>query len=482
VEENLEQPLSQQLQTQQQADDKIPHSINKSRLILLIIFILLIVGCGLFFWQKSLTKNNTHQNQRDVQVYSSKEECERKTECNECNFEQCDYVPSNKTYEEVCGNFQKGWGCTERKTANLTPTSDSTVNWKIYTNTKDGYSIKYPSSLFIITNDPDYPWAVLISNTQNNVENSGICRDACIRFFLSFSNKKIPDSIYYVPQGSDVNPTQKVFSVNGYSGIRATSYPSSGSTDVVFLRNPKGGYIDLEMNYPEAKTAEDKNIFDQMLSTFKFTDQNITPVSSNGIISGKYCYFDFHNYLDKENIAKAYFDFCEENIPQIAGKLGVEMDGRRVNLKYDGSISAYAQVDGDSIVFKNWVKDTGFLLHEGVHFVQNYENKASGREWVTEGLADMVRFELTKVSDEPGWAIGCRTGEGYTFGYGCAAAFFIWTGNYCGKNDIQIPLNKMILDGTDTNVTFNNLCGKNIDELWGIYKATNPLERIYPQT
>jgi hypothetical protein len=203
-------------------------------------------------------------------------------------------------------------------------------------------------------------------------------------------------------------------------------------------------------------------------------------VSKNGIISGKYCDFDYGNYLNKKSDAEIFFNFCEKNIPKIANELDVSMNGRKVTLTF--SETGFAQTSSDTISFlKTWnPKQPGFLLHEGTHFIQNYGNKARNRGWVTEGLADLVRFKLTKTSDEPGWAIGCIGDQTYKFGYGCTAAFFLWMENYCGHSNIQVALNRMILDGSDTNITLNNLCGKNIDELWNIYKATDPPERIYP--
>lgn len=42
-------------------------------------------------------------------VYTSKEECE-KASGQKCRFQMCDYIPSDKTYEEVCGQEREtGW-------------------------------------------------------------------------------------------------------------------------------------------------------------------------------------------------------------------------------------------------------------------------------------------------------------------------------------------------------------------------------------
>jgi len=197
------------------------------------------------------------------------------------------------------------------------------------------------------------------------------------------------------------------------------------------------------------------------------------------ILTGEYCVFDYNNYPDKWEEAESFFDFCEESIPRIEDSLGASAN-EKVNLAF--TEDGFASINGDTISFINtWdLYQPGFLLHEGTHFVQNYGIRDFGRTWVTEGLADLVRFRLTKIQDEPGWAIGCRGDETYTFGYGCAAAFFLWIEDYCNYDNIQIALNEMILGLKGTDSTMENMCGKTTEELWNAYKETAPPERIYP--
>ena len=40
--------------------------------------------------------------------YATEAECEQATG-KDCGFVMCDYVPSGKTFEEVCGGVAKGW-------------------------------------------------------------------------------------------------------------------------------------------------------------------------------------------------------------------------------------------------------------------------------------------------------------------------------------------------------------------------------------
>jgi len=44
-------------------------------------------------------------------AYPTKESCESTEKC-VCDFATCDYLPGDKTFDEVCGKgFKKGWQC-----------------------------------------------------------------------------------------------------------------------------------------------------------------------------------------------------------------------------------------------------------------------------------------------------------------------------------------------------------------------------------
>jgi len=83
----------------------------------------------------------TNQNK----VFTSKQECEKVTGC-ACTLLMCDYVPSGKTFEEVCGkDFKKGWQCKQKYT-------DQTSDWKTYTDTQYGFEMKYPKDFVVEKN------------------------------------------------------------------------------------------------------------------------------------------------------------------------------------------------------------------------------------------------------------------------------------------------------------------------------------------
>ena len=74
------------------------------RKILLIIAIAVVTGGILYFF--------LFANKRDG-VFGTREECEKKTG-KSCVNVMCDYIPPEKTYEEVCGNVKIGWQPTNQ--------------------------------------------------------------------------------------------------------------------------------------------------------------------------------------------------------------------------------------------------------------------------------------------------------------------------------------------------------------------------------
>ncbi len=82
--------------------------------ILVIVLIIFVMGVWIYFqyFYKSIAEP---EQLFYYKVFSTKEECEEKTGC-QCNFVNCDDVPREKTYEEICGsNFKKGWQCIKSK-------------------------------------------------------------------------------------------------------------------------------------------------------------------------------------------------------------------------------------------------------------------------------------------------------------------------------------------------------------------------------
>ncbi|MCL5091118.1 MAG: hypothetical protein M1514_03855 [Patescibacteria group bacterium] len=150
----------------------------------------------------------------------------------------------------------------------VTQTSvDETANWQTYTNEK--YSIEYPSNWFVY-DYKDKNLCVNISDVSNPVDiPSKLEADGHTVILMCFYSSAMPKSFPYT-NGSNKNTTVKPYEINGYSGIRGKETSTLGEGETVFLQNPQGGYVTLRLETGDTK------IFDQILSTFKFTSQGVS--------------------------------------------------------------------------------------------------------------------------------------------------------------------------------------------------------------
>lgn len=113
-------------------------------------------------------------------------------------------------------------------------------------------------------------------------------------------------------------------------------------------------------------------------------------------------------------------------------------------------------------VTKKAPNDYGMIIHELTHVVQDYRGKGEG--WLTEGIADYIRdrhFEpgVRKQRIDP-------EKNSYRQGYGVAGAFLMWL--EAGKNkDVVRKLNVASHDGKYAPTMWKEICGAELDALWG---------------
>jgi hypothetical protein len=113
--------------------------------------------------------------------------------------------------------------------------------------------------------------------------------------------------------------------------------------------------------------------------------------------------------------------------------------------------------------------DWGLTYHELAHVIQGYPAGANA-QWVTEGLADWVRYDQGQPPlDHPSPDPGC-SGHHYTEGYECAAAFLGWidTRYRNGDHSFITLLNGAYHFGSGNTPALNMqiLTGETIDQLW----------------
>lgn len=73
--------------------------MNKKLIVGLIIIVVIVA----YFIQKDISFFSVGTNS-----FLTQEKCEKETG-KECSFFMCDFVPKGKTFEDVCGEFGKGW-------------------------------------------------------------------------------------------------------------------------------------------------------------------------------------------------------------------------------------------------------------------------------------------------------------------------------------------------------------------------------------
>lgn len=176
-------------------------------------------------------------------------------------------------------------------TPSSTTTKDEFSDWKTYTNKKYGYSVRYPADWLMTEGEStavDIPKIHSFSltktdKTQNQVDLPGDFKDDA-KYVISI--RVSPNSSNYTAQEyilQNVSPeSQEEFKkelqdiiVGGGKGVKLlqAAAPASGLATTIYISHANKIY---EFSYGAMAHQETHtkfmNIFDQILSTFKFTD------------------------------------------------------------------------------------------------------------------------------------------------------------------------------------------------------------------
>jgi hypothetical protein len=123
--------------------------------------------------------------------------------------------------------------------------------------------------------------------------------------------------------------------------------------------------------------------------------------------------------------------------------------------------------------FDSHPKDIDVVTHEVMHIVQSY-GRGAGPGWLTEGIADYVRYKLGVDNAGAGWSLPeFKTSQSYTNAYRVTARFLAWAEKHHKKGLVK-KLDAALRAHTYTSETWTALTGKTVDELWNAY-ALNPV-------
>ena len=174
----------------------------------------------------------------------------------------------------------------------------------------------------------------------------------------------------------------------------------------------------------------------------------------------------------KQALIETYFI----NYPKLAKKFN-KKTRKEVTFVIDPDYDGVAATAGGIVRYSPaWLvknpHDIDVVTHEVMHIVQAYPN-GSGPWWITEGIADYVRFKYGVANDKGNWRLPeFNDKQKYTDSYRITARFFHWIESNKKKNFIK-TLDKAMREKTYSDNFWVKQTGKTIDGLWSEYAANS---------
>ncbi|WP_186755411.1 basic secretory protein-like protein [Echinicola salinicaeni] len=140
-----------------------------------------------------------------------------------------------------------------------------------------------------------------------------------------------------------------------------------------------------------------------------------------------------------------------------------------IDTAYNGV--AYAH-NGKITIASQWLdkkpEDLDVITHEGMHLVQAYPG-GSGPGWLTEGIADYVRYVYGVDNEGAGWSLpDFDPQHHYKNSYRITARFLLWINQRFDKDFVQRMDEKMRKKEYDESL-WSLYTGKTLEELWDQY-------------
>lgn len=228
-------------------------------------------------------------------------------------------------------------------TPSVSFTPDPTANWKTYTT--NVFSIKYPSTW----SDP----AINKMSTKVNYEflpanlniTVGFNYDQDLQRAKTFEDESKSAGNFAIGKrevmaGDSINATSYIYSIG-----------ASTKEENVLLKGKGDNIIWLRMPFPP---GTDVSVFDQILSTFKFTDQN--QATDTGLKTYENNIFRFSLKYPED------WELSEKNIENrsssvLIGQLGTELPGNVTGNKiYANSITIEVDSNLNNYSLEDWIK------------------------------------------------------------------------------------------------------------------------------
>ncbi len=193
--------------------------------------------------------------------------------------------------------------------------------------------------------------------------------------------------------------------------------------------------------------------------------------------------FDYSMYQNHYERAQKLVEYFDGHYQRVFAFFSKKVPNDRIRIFFGKGTWVNDEKTEISYDIYNSLVDTGCLVHEIGHIVQNYPEKNTygedTPEWVKEGMAEHCRYRFGK--DDSDWKIVCSQ-EGYyeTDIYYCAAAFIIWLEKKSQRRDFIPKLNNWIVSGERIEDFLMCVFKQDVRPLWEDYKHDFPREVIYP--
>ena len=174
----------------------------------------------------------------------------------------------------------------------------------------------------------------------------------------------------------------------------------------------------------------------------------------------------------KERLVAAYFT----NYPKLAKKYNRNTI-KKVSFVIDPDYKGVAATVGGIVRYSPaWFAknpgDIDVVTHEVMHIVQAYPDGA-GPWWITEGIADFVRFDNGIDNTGANWTLPDYSDkQKYTDSYRVTARFLYWINKHV-KKDFVKKLDAAMRSKSYRDDFWKTQTGQTIDELWAAY-SQNP--------
>ncbi len=202
----------------------------------------------------------------------------------------------------------------------------------------------------------------------------------------------------------------------------------------------------------------------------------------DSLVSGKYTLLFTSNdasfdSVTRQRLIDAYFTVYPQEVERFN-----KNSLTKVTFFIDTAYKGVAETGGGMARFNPiWLKkhpqDIDVVTHEVMHVVQAYKSYDPG--WLTEGIADYVRYVYGVNNKNGGWTLpDYKAGQSYANAYRITARFLIWVEKNKYKNIVD-DMDKAMRDGTYTPELWTKVTGKSVDDLWSEYAQNPAVELSY---